>query len=514
MKNLSFLLAWLILLVCTQKIGAQSAGSITLYLIESKVKLIVENDKNVSDANTKRMNSFVEEQDRESQLRKELNNLISEKAIALQEYREGRFCRGCDQTASQLRSKGIADVEDHFRANGGTYSPSPEMILAKSREFDNKISAKESELANVSIEYSQKRLELDRIIAEGANENQKFRSEIYELSKKYNSVIINEARETYEAWNELMIRIVAEKHYVEDRIDIFTVKLEDLEVEKAKQIKATEKKVETEISEKIKKIDEQIDDYESLLRDILTRKNVEIAKVESELRGLWKDHLKIKDELIYNKSLSQAEVKKLEAEKAELESLIAVQEEKKESVLKEFQLRKSDTESKIEDSKESRWKLTSNLNTFKTEAVALVKEGFEIKKSILEEAKAARMSRLKELGELYLAKKADYKEKAREKSDAVYSERSRLVNACAVSASNCTGYDTYLEVSSLWDKIFHCTECIVNRNLLVYNCDEPIANYKSQYANFLNGLSDEDLSALQRKTTSTRFNTILKIISQ
>ena len=87
-------------------LSAQTAGSGYVSSIESKANQISKNDEKVSDLNQQHLQTYSDEQEKLKRLNRELGALIDEKNEAMREMRQGRFCNGCNQTASQLRRGG------------------------------------------------------------------------------------------------------------------------------------------------------------------------------------------------------------------------------------------------------------------------------------------------------------------------------------------------------------------------------------------------------------------------
>jgi hypothetical protein len=115
---------------------AASVVSSVAGLINTAGKLMAEADKLAADI---------------SRLRSKLDQLIQEKAFKLDEYRNGLFCSGCNQTKSEILAKG----ETFPHSGQHIIRATPEQIAAKERELQAPIDRTEKELKDTAAKHVQ-----------------------------------------------------------------------------------------------------------------------------------------------------------------------------------------------------------------------------------------------------------------------------------------------------------------------------------------------------------------------
>lgn len=501
----------------TIKIHAQTSGSGYVSSIEAKANQIQKNDEKVGELNRQHLNTYSEEQNKLNQLKSELAALIREKRDVLEELRQGRFCKGCDNTASQLRNKGIYDVEDHFRKNGGTYPAPPEKIKKAEEDFDRRIAAKQKVIDDFQSgenEFSRKRDNLSKQMNDLKALSDKLREEIQALSKQYKDAVFNEGKSMHKQWVSELLRILAEKHYIEDRINIMNVKLNDLAQEERKAIADLEAKLKKKNDEDIQQLNDKINLNKQNLISLEVNYKNRIVPVNTRLQGARNQLAKIKRDLL-NKNLREEEIKKLQDAQAQQEALIT----ESEATLQEYQasyneqVQKVIGENKILSDKI--WNLTINFSTLVQQESTKLKTAFESKRKIINDGIIARRTSLELTGKLLSRQETASTEKNNEYVRKVESERVRMLNACSKAGASCYGTDAASAVVANWNKSKACVgefEGAHFSNDPVYGCEEESPMYLGHYRSWAGGISASDAEALKRAENKVRYDAIMNTI--
>ncbi|RZK48182.1 MAG: hypothetical protein EOO87_20785, partial [Pedobacter sp.] len=230
--------------------NSQTAGRPTVSTVEDKANATVELEKKIVDLKFTKQQSYSLEAEKLKNLKNSISSLREEMLAVLDELRKGRFCNGCSRTASQLRKEGVSNVEIHFRENGGTRPAAPALIQQKTEEYEQKIATKEAELKAFEFaenEFTRKRVDLDRQIAESESNIDRLKREITALSKSFKEKVLKEAKTMHLSWVGDMLQTLAEKHYAEDRINIINLKLIDLDKEETKSLAESKDKINKKI---------------------------------------------------------------------------------------------------------------------------------------------------------------------------------------------------------------------------------------------------------------------------
>lgn len=89
-------------------------------------------------------------------LARKIGDLIEEKKVALEEFREGWFCSKCKRSKSEIEKAEGISFEDHLKkVNGEPVPATEEQINEKSAEFNQKISGLEGQRANLKQRYEE-----------------------------------------------------------------------------------------------------------------------------------------------------------------------------------------------------------------------------------------------------------------------------------------------------------------------------------------------------------------------
>lgn len=498
---------------------SQTIGAGIISGIENKVKPIIQSENKIDELKRQNFLSFSQETEKLNALRLQLNAIIQEKDEVMDELRKGRFCNGCSRTASQLRSSGTPDVEGHFRANGGTSPAKPELLKQKEEEFNNKIAQKRKEIETfegAENEFTRKRADIAKQISDLTNLIERYREEIVEASKKYKDIVVNEAKSLQKAYLSDLMRLIASKHYIEDRIDILTVRLADLQKDETNVNEETRKKVIKKTDEEKNDLSEKVNANINNLKSLEQVYNTKISEYKATLYKLQKEESIIKAELDFNKKLSAQEVEKLQVEQNILKEKTAAIAKQIESIETQYKENENKLTEENKKHKDKIWELTINLSKRQEEAIKAVTDAFELRKKIIIDAKKTRQESLISTGSSINNIKNTATIKFQAYSKMVEAERSRLSVACRDAETSCYSLDTHGVVVMNWKNALSCIGQLDNFKTSgspVYGCEEETAIYNRYYSGQLNGLSAADKEALQRGNNKTRYDLLFRKIT-
>jgi chromosome segregation ATPase len=498
---------------------AQTAGHPILTSIEAKTVKIEENDKKVGEMNRRHLNSYAAEAKTLDSLKTALSQLLAERDQVMREYRSGRFCNGCGRTASELRKSGVYDPEDHFRQNGGTHPPTQAQIDAKEAEYQRKIDALQRTLKDFEEGenvYSKLRDALDRQMNDLKASSDNLREEIQELSKKYKEAVVREGKNLQQLLISELMRILANKHYTEDRIDIIAVKLNDLVKEESDAVAKSNEKVKKETEDEKTTMQSEINLNKDRINQLQTG-FMNMMSTQSSLESQLVQELnQLKQAWKAVPSSNKTEIEKIEAAIKSTEDKLQNVRKQTADIKTDYEQKKSEWEIRNKELSDKIWNLTITLSQKQQAAADQVKKGFDVKRRILNDAKAARTMNLQQTGSLLISKQDAARRKFMEFAAEVDRERIRLLTACSNSGASCYGTDTHGTVVGNWNTAEGCIgemESSHGSNDPVYGCVEEAATYKQEYSSFMSGMSDSDLEALRRKSGRTKFDLILKKIN-
>ena len=496
---------------------AQTDGASIVSSIEAKASQIAQNDEKVGELNRAHLQTYSDEQDKLKQLQQELSALYTERDQALDELRRGRFCNGCSNTASELRRRGTYDVERHFAENGGTRPARPEEIKRKEDEYAQKIKSKEQQLEafkSGNNEYDKKRADIDRQMNSLKEKSDKLREEIVALSKQYKDKVMDQAKGLHTLWVGDLMRLVADKHYAEDRINIYGVKLSDLAQEETKAMAELRDKVTKKNEEDKKALNEKIAVNKTRAENLEGAHENRIDPLNTNLSA-WKTRLYTVNSSLRSTTLAQADRDKLQGEKTDLEQKIAAAEKQLADYVAAYESEIRTIEGQNKDYADQVWKLTTGLSKIIDDAQVNVKKAFAAKRTTLNDAVVARKASLEEVSRLLMEKKDAYRGKNNQFISKVDAERVRMMAACSKAGAGCYGTDTVGDVVGNWNKVSGCVgemEAAHHSNDVIYACEQETPVYRQYYSSLKSGMSDSDRSALQRTTSRTRYDMIFKKI--
>ncbi|MBU3713483.1 MAG: hypothetical protein FGM46_00880 [Ferruginibacter sp.] len=492
----------------------QSAGSGILSSIEAKANQIDKNDTKVAELNRQHLETYSLEADKLARLKKELKDLMTEKDLVLDDYRKGYFCSGCDKPRSQF---GPGETFPH--AGQKIVPAPPEKIAAKEKEFDDKISRKQQEVKNFEFsenEYTKKRTDIDKQLNNLKAQSDKLREEIVALSKEYKAVVVNDAKSFQKSYINELMQIVAEKHFIEDRINIISVKMNDLNKEENEAVNATKDKVTKQAEEEKITVSNKLEANKGKGQQIKTNYESQLDELNTKKQDLLQKIFELKKQLQSSSSMTADQKKTTESLLANTEDRLDEINNSINATTKEYAEKKNEIQNEYNELINKQFELNSSLFKRQQDAAELVKKAFSLRRKILQDAKVARTVSLEQTGNLLLSKKASVRKKFMEYASVVDNERVRLLNACSKAGASCYGADTHGTIVGNWNTAEGCVgqmDALHNTSSPVFGCEEESSVYRQLYSSYLNGLSDSDLESLQRQSGKTRYDLILRKIT-
>ena len=493
---------------------AQTGGSSDLSSIEYKSGMILKNDDKVGELNRQHLETYNLESIKLAKLKKEINDLLSEKESVIDEYRRGQFCTGCNVPRSQFKP---GDPFPH--AGQSVRAATPDEIARKEKFYDDKINAKKAELALLESdenEFARKRKEIDEQMSKLKDNSDKLREEIVALSKSYNEKVKAYAKSLQTVWIEDLMRQVAEKHTIEDRIAIYEIKLKDLNAEEVKTIAESKEKTRKQNDADIKKIEGQALLENNKIVSLKQKLEVNAAAIKSSITS-YEQRLNEVEALLTNTSkLAEADIIAFRAEASDLKQKIIESTEDLKKVTGIYEIDKLAIEKNIKMFENQRWDLTVNLLKRQEAAIVVIKQVYVTKQKLINDAIASRKESLQKCGDLLISKKRNYINKFSDFADIVKQEQDRLVIACRNSGASCFGTYVQGDVVLQWNNSLGCVSAMENSRAMngtFYGCEEESVVYKSHYNASLGAMSSSDADALQRKVSKTRYDLILQKIT-
>jgi len=490
---------------------AQTGGSGDLSSIESKANMILKNDEKVGELNRQHLETYDLESQKLTKLKKELNDLIAEKIAVLDEYRRGQFCTGCNVPRSQFKAG-----ETFPHSGQSVRAATPEELAAKEKYYDDKIAAKETAAKDFEFsenEFTRKRTDIDKQMDNLKDNSDKLREEIVALSKSYKEKVMAQAKSIQVVWINDLMRLVAEKHVIEDKIAIYEVKLMDLADEETKALADSKEKTRKQNDLDIQNINQQILLEKNKIVSLTQEFNVNASSIKRTTVAYESRLVKVEELLSKPDKLSQPDLLALKAEESDLNQKIMTSKEDLKKLEGNFDINQSDVKKNIKMLQDNSWDLTVNLSKRQEAALVTIKKVFAAKMKLIQDALVARKASLQNHGDLLMQKKSAYKQQFIAFADRVKAEQDRLVIACRNSGASCFGTDTHGEVVLQWNNSLGCVAAMENSramNGVYFGCEEEAVLYKSHYNTKLGGLTNSDTEALQRKVTKTRYDMILR----
>ena len=365
-------------------------------------------------------------------------------------------------------------------------------------------------------EFTRKRKDIDEQMSKLKDNSDKLREEIVALSKSYNDKVKAYAKSLQTVWIEDLMRQVAEKHTIEDKIAIYEVKLKDLNAEEVKTIAESKEKTRKQNEADIKKIDQQIFLENNKITTLRQKFEVNASAIKSTVTS-YEQRLNEVEALLTNISkLAEPDIIAYRAEAADLKQKIIESKADLKKTIDIFEIDKSDIEKNIKMFQNKSWELTINLSKRQEAAVVLIKQVYVTKQKLINDAITSRKESLQKCGDLLISKKRNYIKKFSDLVDIVKQEQDRLVIACRNSGASCFGTYVQGDVVLQWNNSLGCVSAMENSRAMngtFFGCEEESVVYKSHYNASLGAMSSSDTEALQRKVSKTRYDLILQKIT-
>lgn len=516
MKKIFKTVAFVYLMLLCSITFAQTTGSGILATIEYKANQIEQNDIKVGELNRQNIETYSLESEKLAKLKKELRDLIAEKEVVLQDYRQGYFCGGCGVPRSQFKPG------ETFPHSGQKIVPaSQEKIAAKAKEYDDRISKKQQELKEFEFgenEFIRKRADLDKQMNNLKQKSDTLRDEIIELSKRYRDAVVSEAKSITLNYVDPLLKITADKHYIEDRINIIAVKMEDLSKEETDAVQIAREKASKDIEEKKANLQSKINKNNALLVQLYNANLTRTSPLKTKLSELRNELDEIKRKLKRAAGKSEEDLQKIKDELLQTEKLIAETQIAIANFNNDYETQKVKIEAENKEMADKIWwEYTVNSAKLLDEAEAGTKKAYALRRKILTDAKITRTANLQQKGIQLIDETAAKRKIFMEYAADVDKERIRLLNACSKAGCSCYGIDTHGKVVSIWNSAEGCIGAMENLHSgsgAYYGCEEESAIYQGYYSsNIEKGFSDEDMAAFQRKKGKVRFDLITRKIS-
>lgn len=502
---------FVLFVLISDRLMSQTGGSGELSSIESKANMILKNDEKVGELNRQHLETYHLESEKLTKLKNELSALIAEKISVLDEYRRGQFCTGCSVPRSQFKAG-----ETFPHPGQSVRAATPEELATKEKYYDDRIAAKEKEAKDFEFsenEFTRKRADIDKQMDNLKDNSDKLREEIVALSKIYKEKVMAHAKSIQAVWISDLMRMVAEKHVLEDKIAIYEVKLTDLAAEESKALADSKEKTRKQNDADIQKINGEILLENNKIVSLRQKFDVNTSSIK-RITASYESRLSEVESLLEKPDkLSQQDLAALKAEESDLKQKIVSSKEDLKRLEGTFEIDLSDVKKNIKMLQDKSWALTTNLPQRQEAALVTIRQVFVTKRKLIQDALVARKASLENHGDLLVQKKTSYRQQFMVFADRVKAEQDRLVIACRNSGASCFGTDTHGDVVLQWNNAFGCVAGMENSRVMngvYFGCEEESVVYKSHYNTKLGGLSSSDAAALQRKVTKTRYDMIFQ----
>src|SRR5690606_37098962 len=214
-------------------------------------------------------------------------------------------------------------------------------------EYDQKIANKQAEVDKFKEgenEFTRKRADLSKQMDRLKESSDQLRQEIVDLSKQYKDKILDEAKSMHKFWVGGLMRIIAEKHYIEDRINILQVKIQDLAAEETRATSEFEDKLRKKNEESVRNLEAKISANKNKAFTLEQNHESRINPLEQNIADLKNKLYAINQEL-RSVTIDADEKTRLDSEKENLEQRLA----SAESQLNEYETSFKNEMQSIED---------------------------------------------------------------------------------------------------------------------------------------------------------------------
>lgn len=513
MRQVPFVLAGFLLVflfLSPPLLTAQTGGGYIVSSIESKADQIAKMKAKIAELEAEipkwKLEKEVQQEDARRQLAEALNRIENDQSW---KNRRESARKGWEENSPGTCSAGGPPpicVANHW------HRVSTSVAWAKYEAYKNDYLEKyHDRIKNAGKSQDDKIDNAYKKIAESYDDIDRLKQEIIALSRQFKEKVEATGKSVQASWIRELMRLVAEKHNLEDRINVYNVKLNDLDREEARVMADVRDKVARDAEEKKRDLNNRIEANKDRLHQLTLLHNDRIYKLRGDLQG-WGTRLRdVEYDLRDTSKLSADQVDRLLREQQDLKAKISNGNEQLKTYEKEFETTRNKIESDNKVMSDKVWDYTVNLSKVQDEAVKGVKEAFGSKRKILQEAKVARTDALREKGRLLADKKESSRSKFMSWAAEVDKERVRMLRACQKAGCGCYGSDAHGAVVLNWNNAFGCVgemEASHHSGDPIYGCSEESATYRQYYAQLKGTMTDSDIEALTRSGTKTRYDMI------
>ncbi|MCE7053439.1 hypothetical protein LZF95_02035 [Algoriphagus sp. AGSA1] len=346
-------------------------------------------------------------------------------------------------------------------------------------------------------------------IEQALDDIERLKREIVAHSSDYKENVVKTGKSRHSGPIRELMRLLAEKHNLEDRIDVYNVKLKELDEEEDKTVKEAREKISLKIDGEKAKLQDRIDENKSRLQRLFQAQQERTSSLQNELRT-WKSDLFQLELLLRDTSkLKVGEYPLLIAQQKQLGTQIREGEERLLKFRDEFQQQETTIKEENTVFSDKIWDYTANLSHYQDKAVLAIEDAFTSKRTILHQGKEARIGMLRQKAELLAEKTELARQDFMTWASQVDQERVKLMKECQKVGCSCYGSDTYGTIVLNWNNSYDCVDTMdASRygSVGIYGCSEESADYHQFYAALKGNLSDSDLAALRRSITKSRYD--------
>ncbi|WP_192348757.1 hypothetical protein [Algoriphagus sp. Y33] len=346
-------------------------------------------------------------------------------------------------------------------------------------------------------------------IEQALDDIERLKREIVAHSSDYKENVVKTGKSRQSGPIRELMRLLAEKHNLEDRIDVYNVKLKELDAEEEKTVNEAREKISFKIDGEKSKLQDRIDENKDKLQMLVQAQQKRASSLQKEL-GTWKSDLFKLELLLRDTSkLEEGQYPLLIAKQKQLGTQIREGEEQLLQFRDEFQQQENTIKEENTVFSDKIWDYTANLSQYQDEAVVAIEDAFSSKRTILHQGKEARIGVLRLKAELLAEKTELARQDFMAWASQVDQERIKLMKECQKAGCSCYGSDTYGAIVLNWNNSYDCVDTMdASRygSVGIYGCSEESADYHQFYAALKGNLSDSDLAALQRSTRKSRYD--------
>lgn len=543
-----------ICLLTTHELTAQSsqvsdrtAGHSTLLEIEGRARQIDQNENRMRELNGLIAQSITEEQNRLNQMTREINELELKRGSEIQnalnakrneienatvwrnrrqsaqsgwkEYRPGTCNAGGPPPICPYNHWYRVSVDEAMREYNRMVQDELDKVRGNiERDYDRQLQNRRDARQKFQFEdneFSRRRADWHRQLNQLQAQNNNHRDEIARLSRVYRENVVKGVENMTMPWISELMRLVAEKHFLELRIDIVKVRQQDLKAEQSDAEHQARVRVQEETEKLVAERNNRIAVYSRDLQQLDIDYREKLGELQRNRGSILTDLRTVEEKLRNRNSLSNDEITVLEVEERQLRRDLDSVDGEIRNLNTSAQREGDRLRTTITNLRNDIWQINIDQPAKQRDAVERVQLAFQTREKILNDAIDARVMNLRNNIETTRTRLTDANSKMRAFDAVMEAEKNRLINACRSAGASCFGYDTPAAGMHVWSSSESCVgamESLRNQGVY-YGCEREAPVYRQAYNSRVNGLSDSDIQALNRRTTQTRFNTILNSIN-